>query len=118
MARIEKILLDSDDSGWYLEIETDEEESRWFRVFDDVVEALDKSLGAYRDWRAEGERARQSYDAHVARGEKLIHDGEGRATWELDDSDAYDLNDPKHPTYADRMLEKADRMLDARRMGA
>jgi hypothetical protein len=63
------------------------------RVNDKALEELDKSLSRWREHRAEREQARAEYDAqrHAP-----------------DPAEAYALDDPKHPTYRERMSDAHD----------
>jgi len=63
-------------------------------ISDDALAELDRALQSWRDHIAEGESIRRE---RLAAG---------------DPADGYPPDDPKHPGYRDRMIERAERMGD------
>lgn len=89
--KADSIEIDSDEFGWYMQVDT--EDGDCFVVRLDMEQALDlaqKQTSRIREWWAEGQVAAASHQRELD-----IKDSA---------SEGYSLDDPKHPTYYDRMV--------------
>lgn len=94
---LDSATLDSDEDGFTLALTTDEADYR-ICVDLDAGRQLLVALEPLREWIAEGDRQRVLYDRASPQERAAV-------LRVVDDSDCgYALDDPKHPTYYERMV--------------
>jgi hypothetical protein len=95
--RADSVYVDTDEGRYQLHIHTDEGEYLIVDIHADAIKFYENVRREIGPWAHEAESARQAVKRGVTLDEYV-----GRVH---DDGEGYDLDDPKHPTFYERMVD-------------